>query len=422
MNCVDILLSNNYIYSMSKIILDSNTKKQILQHLLTSNEFSKSQKYHELLHYLFEASINEEMIKASTLAVDFFGKEATYDSSIDSTVRSYISNLRKKLEHYYLTVGENDKYKIIIPKGDYNVEFEENIPTHQRNGKKTLHFIYLTVIAALLIFASIFLYENSSENPKKKLSAFNTPIWNTFLESGQKTLFVIGDYYVFRNPLTKERRSYMRDIQINSEEDLDLFLNKNPEFRSKIRKTYNTFLDENIPFCLSALLPVFILKDVDFDIKLSSELRMEDLQNNNIIYIGSHKSLTILNHFTGNLHFEYSILPRSFKFYDVNLDSSFYYTSNYDFDTLFLLEFPMVIKEAGPKNNSFLFFLSNNDLGNISTIKYFTNPKTLEEFSEKLVTANFEALFETRGFRREDFSIKLLHLNKLSNQLELPVK
>jgi hypothetical protein len=82
----------------------------------------------------------------------------------------------------------------------------------------------------------------------------------------------------------------------------------------------------------------------------------------------------------------------------------------------------MVIKEAGPKNNSFLFFLSNNDLGNISTIKYFTNPKTLEEFSEKLVTANFEALFETRGFRREDFSIKLLHLNKLSNQLELPVK
>ena len=406
---------------MTKPNLDKDKKKQIIDDILQSADFAKSKKYQKLISYLAEASIKGETVKASTLAYDFFGKEASFDPSVDSTVRSYISNLRKKLEHYYLTEGENKEYRIVIPKGNYHIEFEENIHEHTVTIKeKKSQRIYLAIIIALLLLSSYLLY-NLLSGKQYNMDTFDTTLWKGFLNSNKETLFVIGDYFVFQNNLAEGRKSYVRDIQINSISDLNKFLDKYPKYKQTIKKTSNSYLDESTPFCLAEILPFFILKNIKYKIKLSSDLQLEDIQKNNIIYIGSHKSLNLLNLFTNNLNFKYKILPGGITYYDNQNDSSYMYSIEDNFSSLARRDFPIVIKETGPNNNSFLFFISIHDLGNISTVKYFTKKNNVKIFFEKIKTNNFIALFETRGYRREDFSIKLLHVKKLPKKLELPV-
>lgn len=60
-----------------------------------------------------------------------------------------------------------------------------------------------------------------------------------------------------------------------------------------------------------------------------------------------------------------------------------------------------------------------HDVGHISTVKYFTTVKNLEEFEKRYLPAEhgeyfFDALFEVQGFLRTGFQPKLIHIAKLN--------
>ena len=126
-----------------------------------------------------------------------------------------------------------------------------------------------------------------------------------------KTLIVLGDYYFFYLPFENGRHSYIRDVEINSEEDLNDFLKNNPQYSTRISKTYHTYLDESLPICISKILPSFNHYKLQYELKMSSELQLDDLQKYNIIYIGSYKCLYLLSTITRNLHFQYFQKPGS---------------------------------------------------------------------------------------------------------------
>jgi hypothetical protein len=48
---------------------------------------------------LASATENKENIKEATIAADLYGKDAGFDPYDDPTIRVYVSNLRKRLEH-----------------------------------------------------------------------------------------------------------------------------------------------------------------------------------------------------------------------------------------------------------------------------------------------------------------------------------
>ncbi|MCB0276351.1 MAG: hypothetical protein KDI06_16165, partial [Calditrichaeota bacterium] len=95
--------------------------QKYLERILASNEFASSQTYRDFLKYLFEAAVQEKELKELTIAVDFFEKSADFNPAFDTTVRSHIYKLRKKLETYYLKEGREDKFRLRIPKGHYKL-------------------------------------------------------------------------------------------------------------------------------------------------------------------------------------------------------------------------------------------------------------------------------------------------------------
>ena len=131
-------------------------KATILAQVLKSPEFQDSKRYQELLQYLVDKTSQGGSLKEAEIAHDLFGKDSKFDPSTDPLIRSYISNLRKKLEHYHLTTENHFDHVIEIPKGQYLVKFSTKSvhpPPPQRKRYST--YIYPAIIL-LLIFLVLF--------------------------------------------------------------------------------------------------------------------------------------------------------------------------------------------------------------------------------------------------------------------------
>lgn len=408
---------------MKKTQITIDQKNQSLKKLLEGTDFKSNDKYTKIVKYLFDAAIENRQIKESTIATECFENDSNYDPSIDSYVRVYLSKLRKKIEHYYLTEGKEDEIRISIPKGHYSLEFKNvDKKAPKFRFSKKLFFIVLPLIAVASIIS--FLIGNKFGKDSHSAIPGNDKVWQDILSSEKKTLLVMGDYYFFSFPYAPDRKSYIRDVEINSDADLKKFIAKNPNLQKDIKAIYHTYLDEHIPLCISYILPSFIANDINYDFKLASEVQLNDLNTYNIVYVGSYKSLNLLSNIIGKLNFKYEVHQpnSSITFKDIITNETFNYQWITNAETKARNDYAMVIKVKGPSNNSFMFFLSEHDFGNISTAKYFTNLTEIKQFEEKLTSNYFEALFEVKGIERTDFSMELLKINQLKSDFSLDLE
>src|SRR5882757_1151203 len=92
-----------------------------LERLLASEQLGKSEAGRKLLTYLFERSLRNEAPKESEIALDVFGKDASFNGAEDSVVRVGVRTLRQKLMEYYAGAGNSSQLQFAIPKGGYRL-------------------------------------------------------------------------------------------------------------------------------------------------------------------------------------------------------------------------------------------------------------------------------------------------------------
>jgi TolB-like protein/Flp pilus assembly protein TadD len=98
-----------------------------LERILKSTPFANANRSQRFLRYVVECSLNnrDEFLKEFSIAMDVFGRNASYDPSINATVRVEAGRLRSRLRDYYAREGVNDPLVIDIPKGGYRATFTE---------------------------------------------------------------------------------------------------------------------------------------------------------------------------------------------------------------------------------------------------------------------------------------------------------
>ena len=79
--------------------MNSQDKKKYIDKILKSDEFVGSKTYQNYLTYLVDASLDNKELKETSIALDFFEKDSSFNPAEDTTVRSHTYNLRKKLEN-----------------------------------------------------------------------------------------------------------------------------------------------------------------------------------------------------------------------------------------------------------------------------------------------------------------------------------
>lgn len=100
-----------------------------LARILDSADFDVPDREHRFLRYVVEETLSGrgDRIKAYSIAVEVFGRDASFDPQSDPIVRIEAGHLRRALERYYLTAGVSDSILITIPKGGYVPAFSRRI-------------------------------------------------------------------------------------------------------------------------------------------------------------------------------------------------------------------------------------------------------------------------------------------------------
>lgn len=105
---------------------DAAAARREVDAILSSGIVSSSSRQARLLEYLFSKLERGELadLKEYTIAVDLFQKPADFDQHSDATVRVEAHRLRKKLEKYYATDGLDHPLRVVLPPGQYALEFQ----------------------------------------------------------------------------------------------------------------------------------------------------------------------------------------------------------------------------------------------------------------------------------------------------------
>jgi TolB-like protein len=80
----------------------------------------------EFLRFIVEETLagRANLLKGSTIAVEVYGRDESFDGTTDPVVRLEGRRLRRDLDSYYMEAGASDPIRISIPKGAYIPHFE----------------------------------------------------------------------------------------------------------------------------------------------------------------------------------------------------------------------------------------------------------------------------------------------------------
>ncbi|MDR7371353.1 hypothetical protein [Flavobacterium aquidurense] len=96
-----------------------------LETVLKYNSLKNSPILSKFLRYVVEETLNENqhIIKEYSIAVNVLNRSSDFNSNDDAVVRIHAGRLRRILNEYYLTQGQNNSLMIDIPKGSYVPQF-----------------------------------------------------------------------------------------------------------------------------------------------------------------------------------------------------------------------------------------------------------------------------------------------------------
>src|SRR5947207_4303375 len=106
---------------MQPSVTDSAAERALFDRVRSSQDLSRSPRLRQLFEYLFETSVANPNtpLTEERIGVEVFGRSRGYDTGDDTIVRVQISQLRRRLEHYFLSAGAAEPLVIDLPKRSY---------------------------------------------------------------------------------------------------------------------------------------------------------------------------------------------------------------------------------------------------------------------------------------------------------------
>jgi hypothetical protein len=404
------------------MVLDS-TQKKLLDKILSSSEFENSKIYQTYLTYLVESSAAGKELKETTIAIEVFGKDARFNPAEDTTVRSHTYSLRKKLESYYFHEGAEDRYRLKIPRGHYSVKFapaeEDRIRPRSLFRFDTRNHAMMIIAGLLGVICLLGFYIRSQNRELKSYRIMDPddPVWHEYMDSELPILIVVGDHFFF----DEKTESYsgtvaVRHPGINSLEDLRaMFPQKTGEQSAEPYFPYHSI------WSLPPVLSVLYSAHKPFILRKSSDISPQILDEYNLIFLGSIKTLYKLKHTLLQSHFQYEIMPHRVLYTPPGSDSTEVFKTKLhspgpNEDLVLALKLP------GPNRNSIFIIASYHSLGAPTIANYLTSPDLRSGLEQKFIEKTggipryFEILFRVTGIDKTPYSTEILVFDEIREE------
>jgi len=283
-----------------------------VERVLESDTFRNSDALRRLLKFLAEKMMSGEadQLKEYSVGIDALGKPPTYDPRHDSTVRIQVGRLRQKLAEYYRTEGEDDRWIIDLPKGRFKLTCEERpavaltleaqhetarVPeeavARDASGSRKALIILSVALAGTLAWGAISTLQLERERQSASMfHAMWTPelqqLWAPFLSGNRPLIVSIAD------PPFVQFKGYgaYRDLSLNRWDDIF----KSPVVASIRKALNNPDIQRNVYYApVGEVSASFLIGKLlgprvpALSLLRTSEISMQQLANNNVLYIGA---------------------------------------------------------------------------------------------------------------------------------------
>lgn len=392
------------------------TRSEIAAHLnqvLAGSGFKSPKRHGELLRYLVDRSLADETPHEVDIAIDVFGRDASYDPAESSSVRVSIHNLRKKLDDYYAEHPPESNLRLTIPKGSYRVSFGSTfIATDSSIGEAaetaSRRLSPWAVTAGVLLVCSLAMNAFFSQRLMSGMALGSDPTrptfaWPDIFEGDEPILIALGDFYFFSDQSRfPDRLHFIRDVGINSTEELR---NLGVEtYGPAVQGSDMTYLPKAPAFALQSILPAVQQLGKPVSLKLMSEVTGEDLRENDVIYIGFVRSMGALQQYFLDAS-NFSAEPPFMELRHKDSAETYGYSGTvYGYTQ----DYGLFSKMPGPGNGELVVFTGIHDIGIMHAVRALTDPARKGDLIEALhsnadtSSKAVEVLFSVSGYNRSD--------------------
>ena len=265
---------------------------QQIEKLAHSDVLHGSESLCKLLRYLAKHALEEPgvRLKEYQIATEVFGRPADFDPQSDSMIRVQAGRLRAKLHEYYATAGAGDPILVELPRGSYQLQFHthgkdasrshalaiaRSMATASRVDSRTwkmatailLLLLLAAVTAAVVSFASHRSGEPVLGNAEPAAPAEFQELWKPFIAGPREPWVIFSNAQFVGRPETGMR--YRNPTADPDEPLLDHY----------------TGVGEVL--AVHELDRVFGLLGHQLRVKRGSLFSLDDVRNNDLIFLGS---------------------------------------------------------------------------------------------------------------------------------------
>jgi hypothetical protein len=379
------------------------SEKEIISRILDSQTFKNKEVLKNLLQYFFESYLKKKEISEKSIANDVFQRK-DFDGTEDTIVRVNLFKLRHLLKLYYLNDGQKDAYKVEIPKGIYQLKFSQigiSFQAPASNKFKWEHIAIGGLFIALLI--SQFILQ------KGKTDAIN-PFWASFNNQQPTKVILCPPYFKVYVHKSSGRAIAVRDMAVNSKAEEDSLMSeifseedfKNPEVE------YSYFMSSNVyplPYIFKGL---YTNKVSQIELLSLSEFNNKELSNNNIVFVGSIKSLDYLADLVESSSVKLAREPLRLVLNDsIDLVSENAPKDKY-------VDYALLVKMQGENENSILVISSMFTTGINGVLKKLEDEVFLNTITKNDIDllTEFELIVKVSGVNYSNLDVELVHFAK----------
>lgn len=289
----------------------------LLERVAASAQLKRAARLRELLFYLGKRSLKDgcERIHEQEIGFKVFGRPDSYDTSFDNTVRTSVSDLRKRIEAYFNSEGSHEKLVMDIPRGSYipvfrcraaepeiaasrSVEIQDPInkapKTIARTSLPRLWMLAGVVIIVLAIGCAVFFWSKYRALHQSLYAWQDKPsvaqLWSEILDANPDTDIVISDASIGMVQALSQKafplRDYLNRSYISQLQAADL----SPDTQTALNRILIWNLGSPDEFMLARR--ILALDPLGKNVHLyNARNYMSDLiKRDNVILIGARKS------------------------------------------------------------------------------------------------------------------------------------
>lgn len=178
------------------LAVTEESKAKAIKALLESTPFRRADLLRALLKYLHEqASAGRgHEITEYEIATRVLGRSADFSPETDSSVRTRMLALRRKIDEFYAGEGAGADLRVEVPKGAYSLRYLDNVPAESKPLPAPRRDSFLRGAAtgaglALAILSAIFLLRAANTGGGDRL-LFQA--WGPMLKTGANVVISIG--------------------------------------------------------------------------------------------------------------------------------------------------------------------------------------------------------------------------------------